>query len=408
VATSTLAQGVDLPFDFSILTFTSRFTNSNVPLSNSEIKNMLGRAGRAGLVSDGICLIAEKAENKAAKQVLDNSRRHFFHLQEQANEFLGLSRIMASATRAHISETEWLYELGELRFADCQMLVSFALTASENKDAIREAIIDRLQLYPSIQDLQEILGNDVNVAEVLTSHLEPLVQNIRLAAENNQVLLSAMTLTGMPLEVLVNFIQRLGDLGILENLGTNVQKVEWIDETIKSTLATCANRAWYKSFFEETNLDDMFLAIDKWRNGLPMFDIESSWILKEQERNNQIAIGEFFNHKLSLIAQFWGAVSVCADLLYPNQITGLEHLQIFTREGVTSIREMEWLDALGGIDRVLAHILAQNTPSEITDDDVREYARSSLRRWNENRLSLPNELSQYIGALVSVFDDLQR
>jgi hypothetical protein len=61
-----------------------------------------------------------------------------------------------------------------------------------------------------------------------------------------------------------------------------------------------------------------------------------------------------------------------------------------------------------GYHRVLAHIFAQNTPSEITDDDVREYARSSLRRWNENRLAIPNELSQYVGVLVSVFDDLQR
>jgi len=408
VATSTLAQGVDLPFDFSILTFTSRFTNRNVPLSNSEIRNMLGRAGRAGLVSDGICLIAEKSENRAAKQVLDGSRRYFFHSQEQATEFLGLSRIMASAIRAHINETEWLYELGELSFADCQMLVSFSLNASENSENLQEAITNRLQLYPSIQDLQEILGSDVNIAEVLISYLEPLVQNIRLVAENDQVLLAAMALTGMPIEVLKNFIQRLRDLGALDSLGTDSQKFEWTDEAIKSTLATYANRTWYKSLFDNINLDDMFLAISKWRNGLPLSDIENGWTLKTQERNNRIAVGEFINHDLSLIAQFWGAVSVCADLLHPDQVTGLEHLQIFTREGVTSVREMEWLDALGGIDRVLAHILAQNTPSEITDDEVREYARSSLRRWNENRLSIPNELSQYVGALVSVFDDLQR
>lgn len=408
VATSTLAQGVDLPFDFSILTYTSRFIDRSIPLSYSEIRNMLGRAGRAGLVSDGVCLIAEKSGNREAKQVLDGSRKYFFHLQEQINDFLGLSRVMASATRAKINENEWLYELGELSFTDCQMLVSFALTASENRDDLQEAIRERLQFYPSIQDLQEILGNDVNVAEVLISHLEPLIQNIRLATENNQALLSAMTLTGMPVEVLASFTQRLRDLDTIESLGTDSQKAEWTDEVIKSTLSVCANRIWYKNLFDDINLDDIFLAISKWRNGLPLADIENSWILKTQERNNRIAVGEFFNHKLSLIAQFWGAVSVCADLLYPNQVTGLEHLQIFTREGVTSIREMEWLDALGGIDRVLAHILAQNTPSEITHDDVREYARSSLRRWNENRLSIPNELSQYIGALVSVFDDLQR
>ncbi len=162
VATSTLAQGVDLPFDFSILTYTSRFIDRSVPLSYSEIRNMLGRAGRAGLVSDGVCLIAEKSENRDAKQVLDGSRKHFFHLQEQVNDFLGLSRVMASATRAKITENEWLYEIGELSFMlIVQMLVSFALTASENEGDLQEAIRERLQFYPSIQDLQEILGSDV-------------------------------------------------------------------------------------------------------------------------------------------------------------------------------------------------------------------------------------------------------
>lgn len=408
VATSTLAQGVDLPFDFSILTFTSRFTNTNTPLTASEIRNMLGRAGRAGLVSDGICLIAEKSEARTARQVLNDSRRYFFRLQEQATEFLGLSRIMASATRAHINEVEWLFELGELSFSDCQMLVSFALSTAENSNDVREAIINRLQLYPSIQDLQEILGNDVNVAEVLTSHLEPLVQNIRQITESDQVLINAMTLTGMPFEILRNFIQALRGLDSIENLGTDSQKVDWVDDLVRSTLAMCISRAWYTSLFNDINLDDMFLAIKKWRRGLPLFDIESEWIMKPQDRSNRIAVGDFFNHKLSLIAQLWGAVSICADLLYPDRKTGLEHLQIFTREGVTSVREMEWLDALGGIDRVLAHVLAQNTPNEVGDDDIREYARTSLRRWNENRLSIPNQLSRFVGALVSVFDDMQR
>jgi ERCC4-related helicase len=411
VATSTLAQGVDLPFDFSILSFTSRFIPGNkasTPLGYSEIKNMMGRAGRAGLVSDGVCLISVMSENNSAKQTLDNSRRYFFHRQEQTKDFIGLSRLMASATKASINQNEWLYELGELSFADSQTLISFALTASENTDEIRGAIIDRLLLYPSIQDLQEILGNGLNVAEVLTSHLEPLVLNIRAATNNDRTLLDAIKLTGMPLEILASFIQRLRDLESVESLGSDLQKATWADEVVKSSIATCVNRAWYKSFFGDLNLDGTFLAISNWRIGLPLSNIEQNWTLKNSERDNRIAVGEFFNHKLSLIAQFWGAISVCVNLLYPNQNTGFEYFQTFTREGVSSVREMEWLEALGGIDRVLAHFLAQNTPVEILDDDMREYARSSLRRWNENRLSIPNELSQYVGALVSVFDDLQR
>ena len=49
VATPTLAQGVNLPFDLSVVSFTTRFDErkkSSEPLQESEIMNMLGRAGR--------------------------------------------------------------------------------------------------------------------------------------------------------------------------------------------------------------------------------------------------------------------------------------------------------------------------------------------------------------------------
>ncbi|HMR99096.1 MAG TPA: DEAD/DEAH box helicase [Anaerolineales bacterium] len=408
IATSTLAQGIDLPFDFSILSYTSRFIPGNrgsTPLSYSEIKNMLGRAGRAGLVSDGVCLISAMNENHSPKQVLDLSRRHFFHQQEQTTDLIGLSRLMASATRVEINEDEWLYELSGLDFPDSQTLISFVLNASENRDDIRDALIERLQRYPSIQDLQEVLGENLNVIEVLISHLEPLTLNIREATNNDPVLLNAIRLTGMPIEILTSLMQSLRRLNSLEELGTTTERADWVDNLLKSSIAACSNRSWYKSLFNDLNLNDTFEAIKEWRDGLPMSKIEQKWGYKNQERANRIAIGDFFNHNLSLIAQFWGAIGVCANLLFPEQNAGFEHLQIFTREGVSSVSEMEWLEGLGGIDRVLAHILAQNTPEEIADDDLRSYVRTTLRRWNEDRLSIPNELSQYTGALVSIFDD---
>ena len=68
---------------------------------------------------------------------------------------------------------------------------------------------------------------------------------------------------------------------------------------------------------------------------------------------------------------------------------------------------MEWLDAIGGIDRVLAHILARTTPNEISDDDIRRYARTNLTIWSENR-TVPDYLAQYQGALESIFDETRR
>ena len=210
IATPTLAQGVDLPFDISILSFTSRYDGQQyVPLSSSEVRNMLGRAGRAGLVSDGVCFISAISENRGARQVLDNTRRYYFHAQEQMKDFLGLSRLMAKATNVNVIEEDWLFELGGVDFSESQTLVSFSLDATEGTDDFNAALAERLRLYPSVHDLQETIGEELDVIDVLVSHLAPLVSNVHKLTDDNPILLRAMQLTGMPFQVLEDLVEEL-------------------------------------------------------------------------------------------------------------------------------------------------------------------------------------------------------
>ena len=92
VATPTLAEGVNLPFDISLITSVYRFnkaTKKPEDLPLNEIQNMIGRAGRAGHVSDGLCLITLPTKNGEEKAI-DSARKYFFR-KERIQDYLGLS-----------------------------------------------------------------------------------------------------------------------------------------------------------------------------------------------------------------------------------------------------------------------------------------------------------------------------
>ena len=177
VATSTLAQGINLPFDFSIVTYTTRRDEKlerNVDIPLSEIRNMLGRAGRAGYVSDGIGLIAIKRGSRSINRLLDSSRLYFFRSQSSSSEFLGLSRLAMEALKANVDNVDWLSELGDLTFSEAQRLVHFVFAVTHRSENMDEEIAARIQLFPSIQQLgkQEM--------QQVISVFRELAQNIRL------------------------------------------------------------------------------------------------------------------------------------------------------------------------------------------------------------------------------------
>jgi hypothetical protein len=123
VATPTLAQGVNLPFDASIVTFTSRYnveTRQNEEIGVSEIQNMLGRAGRAGQVSDGICLLATSRSNANEQRDLDKSRHVFFRQPTGTSDAYGIHSLLGQALTARVHQQSWITELNDISFASRQ------------------------------------------------------------------------------------------------------------------------------------------------------------------------------------------------------------------------------------------------------------------------------------------------
>jgi superfamily II DNA/RNA helicase len=201
VATPTLAQGVNLPFDVSVVTFTSRTSpnGSREDLYPSEIQNMLGRAGRAGYVADGICLVTQDpAANTRPERVLDHARRFFFGQDDDKDEALGLAHLVQLALKANVGEPNWIFELSRTRFTEAQGLVHFALDVTNEvpTESLLAAIQAFLKKYPSTASLP-----DAAIRQSATA-LAGLVSNVRSYCGENRTLLQAIRKTGLPIALL--------------------------------------------------------------------------------------------------------------------------------------------------------------------------------------------------------------
>jgi len=413
VATPTLAQGVNLPFDVSIVTFVRRFhatAGIQRELDRSEIMNMLGRSGRAGHISDGICLIAVPSAHSSPVRVLDSQRALFFGRPRPSTEQIGLARLIALAANSAIDRIEWLEELGGLQLADVQSLVTFVIQEGLASDGSRLSLGSRISTFPSVEGMvREELENSV-VA------LEQLLDNVQEQCGSDSTLLAVLGRTGMPVGVLEAFLSELRSTP--ERLRAPPSElISWADETVLSALANFSQRRWYADLLRDADLRSMFNAISLWRRGAPLDTIESSWQFytgaRDRERSNRINIGAWLNHGLPLLSQFWGALAACArmeqgtDVAQRSGIAFLERLSAFVREGVSSIYELEWLYALGGLDRVLAHSLASLVPAPVDPRASRAQVRRRLRRWGAERHLLEDELGQPVRAAVEgVLDEI--
>ena len=412
VATQSLAQGVNLPFDISIVSFLRQHnpgTQNQELVPISTMMNMLGRAGRAGQVTDGVCLIATRPAGNNLIQTLNNNRKYFFRPQRTSQDHLGLAKLLRVASHARINDPEWLLRLDQMDFSQSQTLVSFSLNAAMTGDQIQQGIRERLLLFPSIQDL--IIAEDSdNTILALAASIEPLIQNIIEMSGINTNVLGVLSRTGMPFEIVNFFLEALSGVNDPRSLNPE-QALVWADQVVMQALHFCAGRQWYSTLMGDIDLQRMMSVISLWRTGTPLAQIEQEFILNTQDRKNRINVGKFLNHKLSLIAQFWGTLAVCDEVLFPDADIRrpFEPFQTFVREGVNSMLTLEWLNKLGGLDRVLAHKLSTLTPVDNIPTDHRSlsrYIRRRINRWKAGTELIPIELNvQETGALRSILDE---
>ena len=412
VATQSLAQGVNLPFDVSIVSFlkqTNPATSKQEAVPVSSVMNMLGRAGRAGQVSDGLCLVAMPTIQGNQIITLNSAKRYFFRAHQASNDLLGLAKLLQVAADAQINDPDWLLRLDRMDFAQAQALVSFSLNAGLSGDQIQQGIRERLLLYPSIQD---IIGTDEldNTIVALATNIEPLVRNILSISRDDRNLLDATTRTGMPIETIKFFLEALRD-GYDPRNNSIDRVLVWADDVVYRALQLSSTRPWYSKLMGNIELERMMSVISLWRAGAPIEEIESEFRLSTNIRKNRIDVGRFLNHRISLIAQFWGTLAVCDEVLFPgNEIRRpFEPFPTFVREGVNSMLTLEWFNQLGGLDRVLAHRLSSITANENLPSDSRSlsrYIRRRISRWKDNSEMIPVNLgNRETAALRSILDE---
>jgi hypothetical protein len=412
VATQSLAQGVNLPFDMSIVSFLKQ-TNlvtgeqENVPVAT--VMNMLGRAGRAGQVSDGLCLVAMPTYQSDYLPTLNRAKRYFFRGHQASKEFLGLAKLLDAAKKAQIRDEDWLFRLDGIEFAQTQTLISFSLIAGLAGDQLQQGIRDRLLLYPSVQDLVGKKELEEVIVD-LASDIEPLISNVLSVSNGDRNIVDAMARTGMPLEIIRFMLDALrGDFN--PRNASAEQALTWADEIVSEALQLVSARPWYSSLMKGIDSQRMMAVISLWRSGAPIVELEREFQLSTNERKNRIETGKFLNHKISMIAQFWGTLAVCDEVLFPDGDLRrpLEPFQTFVREGVDSLLALEWFNQLGGVDRVLAHRLASITVNQNLPNNSRSlsrYIQRRINRWKDKSEIIPIELNnQETAALLSILDE---
>ncbi|MFB1480094.1 DEAD/DEAH box helicase [Corallococcus sp. RDP092CA] len=383
VATPTLAQGVNLPFDLSVVSYTSRFDdrfNEMRELPQSEVMNMLGRAGRAGYVSDGVCLLAVENSGYVRDGSLDSARKWFFRHQDSAVKHLGLAGLMVRADNAQVGRVGWMEELDGLSFGEAQVVLGYAGAAAVADEEPQAYLERELMGMPSVSQVQ------VEAVLQFVQSLSALSLQLRRELGGDSVLASVFVRTGMPLSVLKVFLAALREYRGMDQEG---EVFQWADQIVYDALADGQGRSWYSGLLEKVSLESVLAGVVAWRRGETLDVVEREFNLSSRDANNRMAVGAFFSRKLSIVSQFWGALALCDAALEGQVDRGfggvLKQLPVFVREGVSSMGQLLCHRALGGVDRVLAHRVADVVDADGGGGSLklrRTRIMGRLRRWS--------------------------
>lgn len=389
-ATPTLAQGINLPFDMSIVTFTGRYENERWrELDPGEIMNMLGRAGRAGWVADGLCAIAEHASPRGALPVLAGARKIFFAPEVQRRGLVGLADVLFRTATVFGSEG-WTAELGTLRGSEIQTVLSIATRAGAADITEAPAIANMLAQYPSFA------GVPAESVGFIAAQMARVVQELRSTFEGDPVTREVTVRTGMPPDYVRHVTAAIRQL----SFDTPPQPswwIDWADSVVKSAMEAFAEKPWHREVFGELTAELLFRVVPEWRSGATIAQIEKVCRTgpvpgtEGQERGLRIRVGAMLNHELSFLSQLWGVIPACGEALGAELV--VEQTRPFaamTRDGVPDADALVWLRTIGGVDRVLATQMSAHAalPSGALRDKAARIRRA-LGQWRAGRNAPP-------------------
>jgi hypothetical protein len=344
VATPTLAQGVNLPLDMSIVTFLTRFNldeGEAEPIDPSELHNMLGRAGRAGMVPDGVCLIAVDQRTGSQHELL-RANRPWLYPPPQTAQVSGVIRLLQRLEHATSRSANWLLELDVITWSDAQSILSFG--AGFALDPTRTAA-EQLTRFPSFAALPS------TVQTRLAAPMSRLVG--QLQASGSARVIGLMAKTGLPLQFVQHVVASVEAASVIDQL-----RPSWWDDLVRTSLGWM--RPWCHALRVQQSVEEFMHAVNAWRSGLPVSAVEDGWHTAERLNAHRVKSGQFFNSSIGQAAQLWGIAPLAlAEFGLEDIITDdVKGMGAFVREGVPTIDALLWLRALGGLDRVLATKLA--------------------------------------------------
>jgi len=302
--------------------------------------NMLGRAGRAGMVSDGLALIAQKNYKSEInpQTILNDYRGWFFHTESTTERFIGLSRILINLLKDDFDPQNWIVELSGFDFSEAMSLnILLAKVFTQNPEGdLENKLKDEIKKYPSINDLQNSVGPDQDVSAFFAGILAPIITE--LSSFSGEIL-KVMALTGLPVEYISFLIEKLR----VVELNEIEQPLKFANDLVEQSLLECSARNWFIKFRKLSpqksfEFNEGFTAIKEWLSGNTWNEITARFT--NSFKNDLINTGSFINNTIPQFAQFWGCLAVSEKILFGSDSHQFDLLQPFVRNGVNSKQKL--------------------------------------------------------------------
>lgn len=187
ICTNTLAEGINLPIRTMIVHGTSRYTgNGWTSLKNRELKNLVGRAGRAGKETSGLIIVPHSKDFKKMEQVIEDDN------VEDVNGWLYelIKRITATINRKKIELSNEVLDSQNEEFLNWLDSIDLALVdllaedveAEELQGLVQELIQQTLSYSQANDDQKETLNQ---IFILRSEKLEGYIQNKQFKAIKN-------------------------------------------------------------------------------------------------------------------------------------------------------------------------------------------------------------------------------
>ena len=195
ICTNTLAEGVNLPIRTMVLHSTKRFNPSLSrwePLKIRDLKNLVGRAGRAGVETKGMVIVPHESDFRIIKNVINEQ-----HVEAVNGRLYTITRRITEVLKKERMELS-----NEILDAQNEAFKQLL-------DSIETSIIDLIAEEVKVEELEEMVKNLIQ--ETLTYY--------QSNEEEKQTLVKLVSLRS---EKLIPYIEE-NEFGFLKKSGSNIR-----------------------------------------------------------------------------------------------------------------------------------------------------------------------------------------